>query len=42
MAVFEITIEVEDEVTALDLRKLLDESDITVLQLSQWKKGDQA
>jgi hypothetical protein len=41
MAVYDITIEVEDEVTPTDIKKLLEESNMTVLQLIKWKAGDQ-
>lgn len=39
MAVYDITIEVDDEMTPADLKALLEES-MTVLQLTKWKVGD--
>ena len=41
MAVYDITIEVDDEMTPIEVKKALEESDMTVLQLTKWKAGDQ-
>lgn len=39
MAVYDITIEVDDEMTPNEIRTLLEER-TTVLQLTKWKVGD--